>query len=338
MTEATTDGRSGSAGEATREAPAWRSLLPAALVLVALLGTAWLVRIDRPRELPFPALDPRAPFPELAAQPTAPAADTPGDSGPSGASRFAETLRRRALSAPLAAASLPGQPSGTTPTASIQTLPLGGGLVADLPSRAWRWSSVGWATLAVQVPSGDRPTALLYAEPFSPAYAVRPTVELLRFRWTALPLSADDLSPLGGLRRADRLLATATAGRGLGFSAAEDGFSGIRWVGRNDHRVILRLGRFDGSWDGRVGAYLLLGSAAAPGEALGAHLAVLCARSPDCPAAEELAGFLASIRQEDPSGIDRLRQGAQGSFEDLATTAGLELDEPRLEPVRAPTP
>ena len=352
--------RSPGSGPAAAVRPAtswWLRGLVGAIGIGALLAAAWMLRTDSPRELPFPDLEPEMLFPESVPRPrvgTTAEPSTAASPATVAAARFRESLRQRA-SAPLPGASqAPQRTPGRALAARLHTLPLGGGLVADLSADGatgtWRWATTGWATLAVLAPTGDRPVALVYAEPLSPAYPVRPTAELLRFKWTALPISSRDLPLVGGVGsrlrdpdrrrsgtelasriRAERLDATATSGRGLGFAPSEKGFTGRRWVGRNDHRVVLRLGRFEGTWNAQVTAYLLLGSAVAPDETLGAHVALLCARSPDCPAADQLAAFLASIRPGEPALIQRLLAGPQDSFEELARSAGLELTEPRIE-------
>ncbi len=392
--------------------PSWtRGAVAAAVGLAALLALAWLLAIDGPRERPSPTLDPRAPFPELAPRATALGADAsasssaPGEAAGAAADPFTAALRRRmararTLSAPgWSSAGNPATPSpspssgpDSSPNSSrapVQALPLGGGLVAELPAPGaqgaaggtWHWSSAGWATLAVRRSAGGEPTALLYAEPFTPLYVARPTAELLRFRLTVLPVTAEELPLVGGLWSALRdgggagglgrrigvgqLLATATSGRGLGFDPGEDAFSGMRWVGRNEHGILLRLGRFTGSRQeqrplpaalasrlsaagrggragapgrgaARVPAYLVVGSAAAPGEGFGAHLALICASNPDCAAAAELATLLASIRPADRGRLERLAEGAEEPFDTLARAAGLDLSRPAPSPRARP--
>jgi hypothetical protein len=314
-----------------------RRLAVAAAAAAGLLVAAWLLRIDGPRRLPFPTLEPRAPFPELTPQGGA----TPEPSAePAKTSRFEAALRHGGSAEPATS----GAGTGAVVPASALTLALGGGLVGDLLQGSgaadgdWRWASQGWATLAVHVPAAGRPDALVFAEPFSPLWLERPSAELLRFHLTLLPASV-----LG------RPLATATGGWGLGFEPGEDGATGTRWAGRNEHGTTLRLERFDGAWGGqrplaagpvddlaRVPAYLVTGSVTTDDESFGAHLALLCSRAPECPVAEELAALLASVRLGEPGRVARLLEGTGDSLGDLAARAGLSIEEPRPEPSARP--
>lgn len=344
------------------------SIIVATLLGVAgVLILAFALRTSEPRELPFPGFEAQAPFPELAERhEAADEADSPAPS------RFEAALQRGAA---------PPEEPGEEPPPR-RAVPLGGDLVGEVPTEggSWRWSTESGATLIVHQPPGGRPDALVFAEAFAERMAERPTAEIHRFRVTVDP-AGDGGSPfLGTLLRVTRgasgqtsagsppdlahrarlthLLATRTLGRGLGFAAGEDGFTGWRWVGRNEHRVVIRLARWEGTWSeqrplpaelaqavrdavaadrpavtpdrlARVPAHLFMGSAAEPVETSGAHLAILCARTPDCPVAEELAAFLGSIRTERPGLVERLlREGVQEPFHELAASAGLELHEP----------
>jgi len=341
-------------------------LVALALGLAGALGLAFAVRISEPRELPFPTFEARSTFPELAerSRPTDEAHSPPP-------SRFQAALQR--TTAP------PEEPPPEPPPR--RAVPLGDDLVGDIPSdgESWRWSIEDGVTLVLHRLPGGRPDALVYAEAFAEEMGERPTAELHRFRTTVDPEGNWGSPFLGALLRVmsgetkqgssgnardlDRsariaqLLATRTLGRGLGFTAREDDFTGWRWVGRNQHRVAIRLARWAGVWseqrplpaelaaavrnsptgDGgatspdplaRVPAYLLMGSASEPAETSGTHLAILCARTPDCPVAAELAAFLASIRTERPGLVERLlREGVQEPFRELAASAGLKIHE-----------
>jgi hypothetical protein len=319
-----------------------------------------------PRQLPRDELDPREAFREL----TATSARVEEEKA-APASRF-ETALQRAPAPPEEAASEP---------VLQRQIPLGGNLVAELPSdrERWSWSTKRGATLILYRGAGGRPEALIYAETFAGAIELRPSAELHRFYATVDP-EGDGGSPfLGMFRRAletqgkgapaagrpdlvsrataAQSLATRTLGRGLGFVAKEDTFSGWRWVGGNEHGVSLRLARWEGSWGEqrsaspapgaaretpmgaarsassgpleRLPAYLLVGSGAEREELTGAHLAILCARLPECPVAAELAALLTSIRPErDAVRENLLIESLPTSFDDLADAAGLELSNP----------
>jgi hypothetical protein len=68
---------------------------------------------------------------------------------------------------------------------------------------------------------------------------------------------------------------------------------------------------------------------------MGVHLAVLCARSPACAEAQDLAGFLASIQPTDSGRLGRLAAVPPAGFTDLAREAGLEILLADQVPTRA---
>jgi hypothetical protein len=208
-----------------------------------------------PRELPFPVFAPRAPFPELAATPEK--APPPGESG----SAFERALNAAAPDQ----ASRERQPPG-------QNVPLGNGLLGELPGDpgAWTWSADPGLTLIVHRGAAGV-DALIWAETFSPRMMLSPSAEIRRFHREIVPeeieelLDPEALDSLFGqglgrriahgtgldARQAGRLLQlamTRTAGLGLGFRSAREGSSGSRWVGRNPKGVAVRLARSSGSW------------------------------------------------------------------------------------------
>jgi hypothetical protein len=203
-----------------------------------------------PRRLDLPTFDPGALFAEpgrAAAEPTAAKA----------ASSFEAALHPAAPESPAAAAS----PGGAV------RIPLGSGLVAELPAGAapWPWGVDDRVTLAIEPGDGARPQALLYAEAWSPEERDDPAADWRRFlsavvpsavpslgSWRALGGRLDPLLAKSGMSRTERgelsvLLAIRTLGRGLGFEPSSK-FSGWRWLGRNARGSILRMARFEGSW------------------------------------------------------------------------------------------
>lgn len=267
----------------------------------------------------FPPVDLRTVFPELR---PALGADRPGIAEP------VPEERRSAFGAPKAAPATASTPAAAVPAAGdppLDSVPLGAGLLGELPAaaRSWRWASdPGGATLIVHGADRDRPDAVVYAEAFSPVIAVEPSAELARFRFGVL----------GG------------EAAGLGFDPLPRSFSGWRWVGENRGGATIRLGRFEGTWRRRekvsagaaadaVPAYLILGSVHGQRESLGVHLAVLCSRAPACPVAADLATLLDSIHPAADGGrLDRLRRGALRSVEELARDAGVEVPAPPAAP------
>lgn len=343
-----------------------QALLGCALVLLA-AGCGG----RSPRELPFPAFDPRAPFPELAGgeEPAAPGKSSSGFD--------------RAL-APATDAAPREEPR--------QSMPLGNGLLGDLPgdSGAWSWSADRRLTLAVHR-GASGVDALIWAEAFTPRMAAGPAAETRRFQREIVPDEAESspdledyaslflhdrrrklardtgLDPLQALRLLE-LARTRTAGLGLGFRSSGEDSSGVRrWAGRNSHGVTVRLDRSAGTWgrqrpfpaelarglgglgktapelqpvadwitqgaDGEEAgapsggpAYLLTGSATVGSEAVGAHLAILCVRMPDCPVAKDLSAFLGSLQIADLARLQRLQGSSAGDPADLARSAGLRV-------------
>lgn len=337
-----------------------------ALACAAGLAAGCSEEPPRPRELPFPAFESSAPFPELSVSTPEAAGSEPGD--------FERLLRGEAEGADASA-----EPA-------FHSVPLGGSILGRIPAGdAWRWSSVGGVTLILYAPAAGRPAALIYVESFSPLIQRRPSEEHHRFQVAVdpdrsqgylEPEAAWDLTSGGPLRalamraglgrneagQLAQLLATRTAGRGLGFRSTSGTFTGWRWVGRNPQGVTLRLGRQSGTWADPqplparfrqavarlatgtgssdpgmaeiggpgaglgVPAYLVLGSVAERQEESGVHLALLCVRTPDCPVARDLAAFLDSLQIGDRGLVERLLAAPMASLDDLAQTAGIDLE------------
>lgn len=305
-----------------------------------------------PRRVPFPVFNARAPFPELSeAAPTPAGSDPQANSG----SGFERAIARE----------LGDAPAEGTPAArarSVQTVPLAGVLAAELPQAfdEWSWSTDGGVTLIAHRRPGESPDALIYVEAYSPAVERFPSYEVGRFLFTVEPgLSPNIVYPplipalaKGALKQTGvpmlqaivplELMTTRTRGRGLGFSAPREAFSGWRWIGDNEHHVALRLGRSSGVWGPQPAMDALSGnvlerlerampelkktletmkaSASSPttrhapspawmlvGTAQrdpqsGVHIAILCERRPRCPVAQELSRMLTTLRPLDGSG------------------------------------
>ena len=142
------------------------------------------------------------------------------------------------------------------------------------------------------------------------------------------------------IREVVHIATTRTGGRGLGYTSAAGSFTGWKWGGRNSHGVVFRLARTRGTWGeqpfldrslkapldhliqmfpslgglqaglptdavqtpsrlAQLPAEMVLGSASAPEGAV--HLALLCARSPVCAPARDLADLLTTLRPLDVS-------------------------------------
>lgn len=223
-----------------------------------------------PRELPFPILDPKAPFPEQApAQAGGPATAEGADD------EIARMMRESGAANPA------GQPS-----AAIQTLLVAGRFVAELPLRfeEWRWATDGDVTLAVHFSEG-RPDALIYAEAFGPMVRGRPTEELQRFLGTIDPgllspgtifgslvglatrgilatVGAESVeytfAEVAGLAQGLWAAMSRTGGNGFGYRSTDHSFSGWRWVGRSEYGLAFRLARTAGTWGEQRGGFASL--------------------------------------------------------------------------------
>jgi hypothetical protein len=212
----------------------------------------------KPRKLPFPRLDARAPFPELAAQP---------EGGAPAAQRRTSFADRLSPAAPAATGE-----SGKGPAA--RSVPLGGQLTGEIPvDAAWSWQPVeDGVTLIACRPDGGRIAALVYAEAFPARMQSAPSEEIQRFELTVNPEGNEQrLTPSAaagvlknglihqlargtgsGRTESARLLqflATRTAGAGLGFQPAAGSFTGWKWVGKNGQDITVRLARFTGTWE-----------------------------------------------------------------------------------------
>lgn len=265
-----------------------------------------------------------------------------------------------------------------------QSFVLAGRLAGTLPQDfdAWLWAGDQTRSLAIHRTRGQL-DALIYTEAIDQGMA-RPSLGADRFHrtvspslaspvlaWTDLSLPeslvktlADDtgqseLSVSAALRR----LATASLGRGLGFTMHRDTFTGWKWIGRNRQGVDLRLSRALGRWGGQEPlddktravldglanltdradplladatpsaesgptgqqAMLVIGRALTPDGQDGVHLAIFCTLSPSCPVATDLARLLDSLDR--PTGATWARLGGS----DVATFArqriGLVLED-----------
>ncbi len=155
------------------------------------------------------------------------------------------------------------------------------------------------------------------------------------------------------LRRLAWMAMSRTGGRGFGYASSPRTFTGWKWMGRSRDGVFLRLARSQGEWSGQkpldpelqallprvvqrfprlgwlapttaagpyaasiggraaVPAYMVLGTASTA--ETGSHLAVLCAQTPTCAPAGELADFLASLRPAKSADVERLLGSPDGT-------------------------
>ncbi len=238
------------------------------LAIAACLMLATACSPDGPRQLPFPTLDARAPFPELT-EPKSAKSGEPDE--PAGASNFEKAI---AESMDKGEVSDEGEQADSR-TIKRQEVPLAGTLVSSVPLEfdEWQWSSQGNVTIITYQKAGaSQPDALVYVEAFSPLIRMFPSVEIRRFQQTvdpnlvtsvSLPGLSDalmgELSEKTGVdvgRLTDVLTRSAshTMGLGLNYRSGEDTFTGWQWVGHNAHDVELRLGRTEGAWRSRPDA------------------------------------------------------------------------------------
>ncbi|HYG62006.1 MAG TPA: hypothetical protein VEL74_05465 [Thermoanaerobaculia bacterium] len=316
-----------------------------------------------PRELPFPVIETAAPFPELAV-PAAPAAGPAQESAPRSTFEAALTATPppdpAATPQPPAAPAglsvpLGGQLLGELPPdGSWRWSAEGGAVLAVHASGGTRPTALIYAETFTDLvrdrPSEEHQRFRVTVDPAA-AEGHLPTGEPLRRVAQRTGLSGTEAA------RFLQLVTTRTGGRGLGFRPAPESFTGWRWVGRNEHGVTLRLARQSGSWAeppslparfaealarlngshgaapgassggaaGAVPAYLILGSVTDRYEETGVHLAVLCARSPACAEARDLAAFLASIQPAEAGRLERLAAAPSAGFADLARELGVEI-------------
>lgn len=212
--------------------------------------------LGEPRTLPTPSFEARKIFPNIdgAAQ--------PGQRGGAFEDRVAEMMAGE------------DGPDETT-TRSIQLVPLGASLVAEVPedSDAWRWSRQGGRTLISMTPPGEHAEILILTRDYTMAAARSPSQEFRKFVVDVDPTLGSGLDigqlleqaqfgqlPIGALADADGEIAiddlldlfagaaTMTGGRGLGYRSAPGSFSGWRWVGQNNDDVTLRVATSHGNW------------------------------------------------------------------------------------------
>lgn len=237
------------------------------LVLLALLAGC---SPDGPRRLPFPTFDAQAPFPELGA--SAKAADKAAKSEEGGESDFEKAIADSMKDGQEGEDDEDAAAQKTLerqPTIKRQQVPLAGGLASSIPLEfdEWQWSSSGGVTLiSHRAPGADQPDALIYVESFSGLMRMFPSIEIRRFQQTVDPALVQSLSlpglsdgllqrlseqtgvDVGRLGDALTRASSHTMGLGLNYRSSKDSFTGWQWVGHNDARVALRMGRTSGFW------------------------------------------------------------------------------------------
>jgi hypothetical protein len=328
-------------------------------LLVTLLPALAGCGLTDPARLAGPALDTRALFPELAGRPERPVGGTQ--------SRPDRTEPRTIDLAGSFVAELPAESAAAWTTASRggATLCVRG---AGGPPEALVYAE---AVGAREVPGEDLRRFALTVDPALVADQLDwPTAATA---WTER--AAGTPGEVARLRRFAWLAATRTGGRGLGYTSTPGTFSGWRWIGRNTAGALLRLARTEGEWGGQppldpalaaelpevvarfpslawlagaatsdpwsldaaprqpVAAAVILVSADSDGRRL--HLALLCARTPTCAAAPDLAHLLATLRP----GAAESSEPETAGVEALAADLGITLaPQDWLLPPGAPPP
>lgn len=324
-----------------------------------------------PREPEFPTFDARQPFPELLEQEQrAPTKTTKADSS------YEQAIRRELTE---------GGEDGSTVSAQtqgVQTFSVSSIFVADIPSNfsEWQWSTDGPVTVLTHRRPGSYPDALIYFEAYSPAVETFPSFDVARFQYTVDPgltptsvyppllaLATRWISSMAGVPPLDTIASlqkatTRTMGRGLGYTSTQGTFTGWKWVGHNDYKVALRLGRTSGTWAAQPAsdfssravidalssqvpglkelaqqlgaadpsiasqpsrqAAMILGSASR-NNSIGVHIAILCEHQPVCPVAEELSTLLSTLRPASDAQAVAVAPG--GPLKSFAAQAGFTL-------------
>lgn len=241
-------------------------LMPLLLLIVAVVSCG----TPEPRQVPFPILNPVAPFtfkgkPDKAASPMS---EEDGE--------VAQMLRE-----------VEGDVPTASPSAGRQTVLLAGRFASEIPLafEEWRWATDGDVTLVAHFTDG-RVDGLIYAESFGFLTKLSPTEESRRFLSTVdsrlngplallnsiFSLAARGVAMLvGGISGNDSsghdgdsadpskeeiesiagaLMAaiSRTGGQGFGYRSTDGSFSGWKWIGRSDSGLSFRLARTTGIW------------------------------------------------------------------------------------------
>lgn len=223
-----------------------------------------------PRQVPFPVLNPEAPFAFKGKPAKAPDPASQEDE------EVAQMLREVEGDSPPAAGA-----------AGRQTVMLAGRFASEIPLsfEEWRWATDGDVTLVAHFTDG-RTDAIIYSESFGFLTQISPTEESRRFlstvdktlngplailnsifSWAARGVSAiisgisgnkvagtdsgsgdpsdEEIEGIAGALMAS---ISRTGGQGLGYRSTERTFSGWKWVGRTDTGLSFRLARTTGIW------------------------------------------------------------------------------------------
>lgn len=240
--------------------------------------------------------------------------------------------------------------------AEVGRVGLGDDFALELPPGVGGWiganlsNSGAEATLLVHYASGSSvPTAYLYAERWSVELApLGYRAELGSTSLADVGLGNGPGHDLGRFQaRVDRALElSGPAGDPIGYTSDPGSFVGWRWLGPcrsskllppeepNEIQTprnlpYLRLSRSQGRWhrraDGRpVPAFQVLATVGWPERPnTGLQLALVCARTPECPQAPDLARMLGSLRLGDGAGAGGGVMGGAERFAELAEAVGI---------------
>ncbi|MEC7241910.1 MAG: hypothetical protein VXW32_11825 [Myxococcota bacterium] len=189
--------------------------------------------------------------------------DTPSAAASATAVSSSTSLRQQLQNTgPVPAA--PASPAGAV-SSTPREIPVGTGLVTDLPEVGWSWAVESGDTLAVARDSNDQVEALFFAvSPSGGQSSVRnssdgivdflqivdPAIETtVGLETVGFEADAVRLVPgyqVGQFQTLFRAAGSQTLGRGFGFSST--GFGGWKHSGVNDAGVHLKLARNAGSW------------------------------------------------------------------------------------------
>ncbi len=185
-----------------------------------------------------------------------------------GAPSMGGSEQQDAMDAALDAVLGEGESKEEQAQASLRQIPIGAGLMAELPESTgqWNWAHDGDSSLVVHS-AGDWVDVVIYTQKFRQTYTRRPSKELGRFLGDVDPMlstanraafmaieriatASDPEYDKGSMVSGLRVVGSRTMGMGFGYSSDPGTFTGWRWYGANRRGTILHLGRTQGIWSG----------------------------------------------------------------------------------------